>query len=123
MAGGLNRAPWIFELRDFWPESIKAVGAMQDSFVFRMLEKVEMFLYHEADRIVAVTNAFKDKLIARGVDGNKIGVVTNGVDLTHYKTMEKDKVLVDQLGLEGRFVAGYIGTHGMAHGLETPRCS
>lgn len=117
--GLLKRRPWVFELRDLWPESIKAVGAMKDSAAIRLLERIELFLYRKADRIVAVTHAFKDTLIRRGIDGTKIEVVTNGVDLDNFRPMPKDTALVGELGLEGCFVAGYIGTHGMAHGLET----
>lgn len=117
--GLLKRRPWVFELRDLWPESIKAVGAMQDSAAIRLLERIELFLYRKADRIVAVTHAFKDTLARRGIDSAKIEVVTNGVDLGNFRPMPKDPALVRELGLEGCFVAGYIGTHGMAHGLET----
>lgn len=117
--GLLKRRPWVFELRDLWPESIKAVGAMQDSAAIRLLERIELFLYRKADRIVAVTHAFKDTLMRRGIDGAKIEVVTNGVDLDNFRPIPKDVALVRELGLEGCFVAGYIGTHGMAHGLET----
>ncbi len=112
--------PFIFELRDIWPASITAVGAMKDSFAIRMLEKLEMFLYKRADSIISVTNAFKRELIARGVDGEKIDVVLNGVDLTKYQPVnQKDNELSDKYNLQGKFVAGYVGTHGMAHGLET----
>ncbi|GAB4342157.1 MAG: glycosyltransferase family 4 protein [Desulfobulbaceae bacterium] len=117
--GGLKRIPFVFELRDIWPESIKAVGAMGDSWIIRFLEKIEMFLYRKAAAIVSVTHSFKKTLIRRGVDGEKIRVVTNGVDLSRFQLMEKDTELVERFGLEGRFVAGYIGTHGMAHALET----
>jgi len=115
----VKRKPFVFELRDIWPESIKAVGAMKDSAVIRMLERLELYLYRKADRIVSVTNAFKSTLIDRGVDGGKISVVTNGVDLTRFHPRPKDPELTASLGLEGKFVAGYIGTHGMAHALET----
>lgn len=115
----MKRIPFVFELRDMWPESIKAVGAMKDSAATRILERVEMFLYRKAARIVTVTHAFKDTLIRRGIDGNKVDVVTNGVDLSHFAPRAKDAELVQQLGLQGMFVAGYIGTHGMAHALET----
>lgn len=114
----VRRKPFIFELRDIWPASITAVGAMKDSKAIRLLEKVEMFLYKRADAIVSVTHAFKQELIERGVDGSKIEVVLNGVDLSRYDPQEKDTELANQYGLEGKFVAGYIGTHGMAHGLE-----
>ena len=119
VVGGLKRVPWVFELRDIWPESIKAVGAMKDSFAIRFLERLELFLYRHATCIITVTHTFKKSLIQRGIDGNKIQVVTNGVDLNHFIPQEKDSDLVHQLGLHKRFVAGYIGTHGMAHGLET----
>lgn len=114
----LKRIPFVFELRDLWPESIKAVGAMRESWLLRRLERLEAFLYRKASYIVSVTHSFRRHLIERGVDGNKIGVVTNGVDLARFKPRQKDPELVARYGLEGKFVAGYIGTHGMAHGLE-----
>lgn len=111
--------PFVFELRDIWPASITAVGAMKDSFAIKMLEKLELFLYKRADSIISVTNAFKRELIERGVDGEKIDVVLNGVDLSTYQPAdEKDNELSNKYNLQGKFVAGYIGTHGMAHGLE-----
>lgn len=115
----MKRIPFVFELRDMWPESIKAVGAMGDSLAIRLLERIEMFLYRKADAIVSVTHSFKRKLIERGVAGDKINVVTNGVDLSRFAPMERDASLAQALGVEGCFVGGYIGTHGLAHGLET----
>lgn len=115
----MKRIPFVFELRDLWPESIKAVGAMKDSTAIRLLERVEMFLYRKASQIVSVTHSFKKTLIARGVNSDKIAVITNGVDMSRFKPMPKDAELVTQLGLEGKFVAGYVGTHGLAHHLET----
>lgn len=119
VVGVMHRIPFVFELRDIWPESIKAVGAMGDSWVIRFFEKVEMLLYRKASRIVTVTHSFKHKLIQRGIDADKIDVVTNGVDLVRFQPRPKDQELVRRYGLAGKFVAGYIGTHGMAHALET----
>lgn len=111
--------PFVFELRDIWPASITAVGAMKESIAIRLLEKLELFLYNRADAIISVTHSFKRELIQRGIDGNKISVVLNGVDLTRYhQVLSKDKDLIEKYELKGKFVAGYIGTHGMAHGLE-----
>lgn len=114
-----KRCPWIFELRDIWPESIKTVGAMRHSLAITFLEKLELFLYRKATRVVAVTSAFRLALGARGVDVSKVDVITNGVDLTRFSPLQKDHKLVAELNLKDKFVAGYIGTHGMAHGLET----
>lgn len=119
MTGLFKRVPWIFELRDIWPESIRAVGAMKSSRLLDALERVELFLYRKASAIVPVTNAFRDTLIRRGLDGSKIHVVTNGVDINSFSPRDKNTELVARYGLEGKFVAGYIGTHGMAHALDT----
>jgi len=118
----VSRLKWIqfvFELRDLWPESIKAVGAMKESAAIRALERLELFLYRKAARIVSVTHSFKRTLISRGVASEKIEVVTNGVDMSRFKPMPKDAELLRDLGLAGKFVAGYVGTHGLAHHLET----
>ena len=119
VVGLLKRVPWIFELRDIWPQSIKAVGSMGDGPLYRTLEHLELFLYKKANRIIALTQSFKKELITRGVDADKIDVVTNGVDLDLFKPRSKDEALLKKLGLENQFIAGYIGTIGMAHGLET----
>jgi glycosyltransferase involved in cell wall biosynthesis len=118
-AAALKRVPFVFELRDLWPESIKAVGAMRQSLAITLLEKLELFLYRRAALIVSVTAAFKATLQRRGIDGRKIEVVTNGVDMSRFSPRPKDAALLGELGWSGCFVAGYIGTHGMAHALET----
>lgn len=114
-----KRVPWVFELRDIWPESIRVVGAMQQHKVLDLLEMVELFLYRKASAIVSVTHAFRTSLIRRGVDGGKIHVVTNGVDLSRFFPREKDSELLIQYGLQNKFIVGYIGTHGLAHALGT----
>lgn len=109
--------PFVFELRDLWPASIVAVGAMRKTLTIRLLEKVELFLYRRAAAIVAVTQSFREDLVARGIRRDKIHVVINGVDLERYEPRPRDAALAREFGLEGKFVAGYMGTHGMAHAL------
>lgn len=115
----VKRVPWVFELRDIWPESIRVVGAMKQSKVLDLLEKVELFLYRKSSAIVSVTHAFRTSLMRRGVNGDKIHVVTNGVDISRYSPRDKDAELLWKYGLKDKFVAGYIGTHGLAHALDT----
>ena len=114
----IKRKPWIFELRDIWPESIKTVGAMKQGKLIDMLEKIELGLYKDCDKVIAVTDAFKTNLINRGIDENKIDVVTNGSNIELFYPREKDKKLLKELNLENKFIIGYIGTHGMAHSLD-----
>jgi glycosyltransferase involved in cell wall biosynthesis len=119
VVGLMHGKPFVFELRDLWPESIRAVGAVKDGPLLHMLEALELSLYRGAAAIVTVTHAFRDKLIGRGVAAEKIQVVTNGADLSRFSPRPRDAALAAQLGLTGKFVAGYVGTHGMAHALET----
>ena len=92
---------------------------MGRSLPIRILEKVEMFLYWRADKIISVTHSFKKELIERGVDGNKIDVVLNGVDLSKYEpASKKDESFAEQYDLTDKFVVGYVGTHGLAHSLD-----
>ncbi|PWK50882.1 glycosyltransferase family 4 protein [Pleionea mediterranea] len=115
----IRRKPFVFELRDIWPASITAVGAMDKTIVIRLLEKLEMFLYRRATRIISVTHSFKDELVRRGIDISKIDVVLNGVDLSLYSPVSaKDAELSREFNLENKFVVGYVGTHGLAHALD-----
>ncbi len=115
--GGVRRVPFVFELGDLWPRSITAVGAMKDSIVIRWLERLELFLYRRAAAVVALTHAFKADLVRRGISADKIAVVINGVDLPRYAPRPRDEELAAEWGLNDCFVIGYVGTHGMAHGL------
>ncbi|MCP5081995.1 MAG: glycosyltransferase family 4 protein [Alphaproteobacteria bacterium] len=118
-SAALKRIPFVFEVRDLWPDSIRAVGAVGSEPILNALEKLELFLYRRAAAVVTVTHAFKKNITQRGIEGDRISVVTNGVDASRFSWRDKDPDLVQALGLEGKFVAGYVGTHGMAHGLET----
>ncbi|MGJ0302828.1 glycosyltransferase family 4 protein [Aliarcobacter cryaerophilus] len=114
----IRRKPWIFELRDLWPESIKTVGAMKQGRIIKILEIIELALYKNCNKVVAVTNAFKANLINRGIDKNKIEVITNGSNIELFKARKKNEELVKYFNLENKFIIGYIGTHGMAHSLD-----
>ncbi len=115
----VRRKPFILEVSDLWPASIIAVGAMRDGFVIKLLEKLEIFLYQHAQKIVTLTAAFKVNLIARKIPAKKIEVVLNGVDLRKYSPRPRNALLAAQYQFHStHFIAGYIGTFGMAHGLE-----
>lgn len=115
----LKRAPWVLEIRDLWPESIVAVGALRRGFVVRVLEAVERFAYRRADHIVSVTTSFLTHFESLRVARDKVSVVTNGADLELFAGPVRDTALASELGLAGKFVAAYVGTHGMAHALST----
>jgi glycosyltransferase involved in cell wall biosynthesis len=114
-----KRRPWVLEIRDIWPESIVTVGAMKKGLVTRLLEELESFAYRRADRIVAVTQSFVPHIAERCGEAGKIYVIKNGVDLNLFQRDPAASSVKGAWGFEGRFVAAYVGTHGMAHGLDT----
>lgn len=118
LVGICRRRPFVLELGDIWPASIVAVGAMGQSFLIRTLERLELFLYRRSAAIVALTPRFKENLVGRSIDGDKISIVINGVDTDRFQKIPRDTALADLWGLKDQFVIGYIGTHGMAHGLS-----
>lgn len=118
-----RQIPFVFEVRDLWPESLAAVGVGdENSVLHRSLSAIANFLYRRADHIVVVTSAFKDFLIQnRRVPAEKISVVENGVETDSFSpsTAAARSALRQELSVENKFVVCYVGTMGMAHGLET----
>lgn len=114
-----KRKPWVMEIRDLWPESITAVGAAKRNFTIQFFEWLEKRMYKSASKIVVVTDSFARILIEKHqLDAEKIKVVKNGANLELYKPQAKNQKLICDLGLDNKFIIGYIGTHGMAHGLD-----
>ena len=113
-----KRKPWIMEVRDLWPESIKAVGAMQENKILKVLDRLVLHLYRKANKIVVVTDGFKDRMMDCGIEADKVHIIKNGVHLHKYQARPKHDQLLRKLQLEDKFVIGYIGTHGMAHKLD-----
>ena len=112
-----RRSPFVFEVRDLWPESLAAVGAGgEGSALHRALGAIAGFLYRHSAHIAVVTPAFKDHLIRHWrVPAEKISIVENGVETDLFRPCPSLAVE----GARGRFVVCYIGTMGMAHGLDT----
>lgn len=115
-----KRKPWVMEVRDLWPESIRAVNAMNISNrLWNKLEKIELFLYRKASQIIVVTDSFKDNIAGRGIDLDKIHIVKNGVIFDAFNVRQDNEDLIKKYPqLRDKFIIGYLGTHGMAHKLD-----
>jgi glycosyltransferase involved in cell wall biosynthesis len=117
----VKRVPFVFEVRDLWPESLAAVGVGEgNSLLIRVLGRIAGFLYRRASCIVVVTAAFKTFLMANwNVPAEKIFVVENGVETEMFSPQPDRDAKRQELGAEGKFLVCYTGTMGLAHGLET----
>ncbi|MBR4653623.1 MAG: glycosyltransferase family 4 protein [Kiritimatiellae bacterium] len=114
----LRRIPLVMEIRDIWPESMAAVGARVPSPAIWALEGIERSLYRVCDRIVTVGEGYRDRLVEKGVPADRISIVMNGTDPSLFFPRPKDEDLLSRHGLSGKFVVSYVGTVGMACGLE-----
>jgi glycosyltransferase involved in cell wall biosynthesis len=114
----LRRVPFILEIRDIWPESIVAVGAIRKSPAIRILEWMEHLMYAAAERVVTVGDGYRKRLLERGVPDAKISVVMNGVDRELFRARECPASFRRTWQIENKFVCSYIGTIGMACGLD-----
>jgi glycosyltransferase involved in cell wall biosynthesis len=111
--------PFVFEVRDLWPDSIAELGMLREGLVLRQLRRLEMLLYRQASRVIGVAHSTRLELQRRGVDPEKIIIIPNGADSEVFRDLEKYNGIRESLSLGRKFVVSYIGTHGLAHGLET----
>ncbi|MBI1338481.1 MAG: glycosyltransferase [Phycisphaera sp.] len=114
----LRRLRFVLEIRDIWPESIVTVGAMRKGRLIRFLEWLELKMYAAADHVVTVGDGYRKVLIGKGVAEQDITVISNGVDRELFSEVPADVSLIEKHNLQGKFVCSYIGTIGMACGLE-----
>ena len=113
-----KRTPWIMEVRDLWPEEIKTAGVMKDNFIIKYFEWQEIRCYRSAKKIVVVTDSYKKYISGRGIPEDKIEVVKNGVNRDLFSPMGKDQEIIENLGLQGKQIIGYIGTMGLNQQLD-----
>ena len=114
----LRRVPMVLDVRDLWPAAIVAVGAITNRHIVHVLERMELAMYAGADHIVTVGKGYREQLLARGVRPERLSIVPNGVDAERLRPRPRSAVFARRLGLEGKFVCSYVGTIGLASGLE-----
>ena len=119
LMSAIRRVPFIFEVRDLWPGIFVELGILKNKALISVLEAMELFLYRRAKKVVVVTEGFKENLIQRKIEKEKIEVITNGVNLSFFA---ENKIFESLDGLpfdENKFKILYIGAHGISHGLDT----
>jgi colanic acid biosynthesis glycosyl transferase WcaI len=114
----IRRIPYLFDIRDIWPEVMIEAGALgENSFTARLLSRAAAFSYRGANHLSVVTESKKNKLTQKGISPDKISVVTNGVDLDLIDVDTVDKR--QEMGLTSKFVTVYAGLIGAAQGVST----
>ena len=115
----VKRAPFVFEVRDVWPQSAIELGVLRNRFLVRALEAIELYLYRQAALIVPVAESTRAYLLDKGIAPDRIKVVPNGIDAQVLNAADlAPEQLRARLGLQDKFLVSYIGTHGMSHALD-----
>jgi glycosyltransferase involved in cell wall biosynthesis len=117
IGAALKRVPYVFEVRDLWPEDLVAAGRLKEGPQLRFWEWLERFSYARAKKIVLVSKGFHDRLIERGFSPERLETLLLGGDSALFEALTPDRDFLDERGLGGKFVAIYTGAHGDANGL------
>jgi glycosyltransferase involved in cell wall biosynthesis len=115
----LTGARYIVNVSDLWLEVARDIGFVRSPLIFAAVEHLEMFIYRHAARVNAVTETIRALLVERkGVPRQKVLWLPNGVNLERFREVAADQRWRDQLGLNGRTVFIYAGSHQPSHGLD-----
>jgi len=112
----LKRVPFLFEVRDLWPQFAIAVGVLKNPVLIRLTEWLERFLYRGADRVMVNSPGFLEHVRSRGA--NRVELIPNGADPSMFDPDEAGTEFRQVHHLEDKFVALYAGAHGMSNDLD-----
>ncbi|NEV92724.1 glycosyltransferase family 4 protein [Psychroflexus sp. YR1-1] len=117
----LKLKPFVFEIRDLWPESAIDTGVLTNKWIIKFAYWFEAFIYKRAEKINVLTPAFRKKLIEeKNIDTDKIAFIPNAADFSLAESLLSDfdaPAFKTNTGLEDKFIITYVGAHGVANHL------
>lgn len=118
----IKNVPFVFEVRDLWPESAIDTGVLKNKLIIKVAFAVEKFLYRKAALINVLTPAFYNTLKEhKGINEEKLIMIPNAADFSLseevVKSFDRDSFR-KKYGLEDKFVITYVGAHGVANHLD-----
>ncbi len=112
------RVPFVFEVRDLWPQALVNVGALSNPVAVWWLDRMARHIYRRAHHIVALSPGMKEGIVATGIAADKVTVIPNASDLDLFHPDLDGSAARRRLGLGDRFAAVYFGAMGLANGLD-----
>lgn len=113
-----KHAKFIFNVSDLWPESAVKLGVLNNKLFIKLSTWLEEFCYRKATAVTGQTKGIVDNIVQRGINSNKVHLITNGVDTEFFKPENRDETFRKEIGIENKFSLCYAGIHGIAQGLE-----
>lgn len=112
----LRKKPFVFEVRDLWPELPKAMGVIRNPIILSALSFLEWASYRSAHKLIGLSSGIVDGIAHRGVPKDMIALIPNGCDLDIFSgaisPWRPSEVKSED------FMAVFAGTHGIANGLD-----
>ncbi|MBN1362667.1 MAG: glycosyltransferase family 4 protein [Sedimentisphaerales bacterium] len=110
--------PFVFEVRDLWPQALVNVGALKNPLAIRWLDRMARRIYRQADHVVALSPGMQEGIVRTGVAPKKVTVIPNASDLDLFRPELDGSAARQRLGLGSRLAAVYFGAMGLANGLD-----
>jgi len=114
----IRRLPFVYEIQDMWPETLLATGMISNQMILGLIGIFCKFVYRWASAITVISPGFKQNLICKGVEGEKISVLYNWAYEGDFILPERNNDFARMIGLDGFFNVMYAGNLGPAQGLE-----
>jgi colanic acid biosynthesis glycosyl transferase WcaI len=118
LLGRLHRAPYIYNVQEIYPDIAIRLGAVRNQWIIDLLYRLERFVYRHASAVTVIAPQMRERLLEKGVPGDKVYVIPNFVDVSDLVPMPKDNDFSQKYGLRDKFVVSYAGNMGPAQGLE-----
>lgn len=118
LVAALRRKPFLLEIRDLWPEFAIDMGVLKNPFLISLSRWLERFLYNRADHLLVNSPAYRDYLLAKGIDADIISFIANGVDANQYEVTATG-LYRQKYGLQDKYLLVYAGALGLANDIAT----
>ena len=110
--------PWIFDIRDIWPDIAVEAGEFKaTALIVRIGRTITRLIYNTADHLTPVTISKCEKIIGQGIEGYKITMISNGIDMNFINSRDSINWR-EELGLDNKYIFIYAGLIGIAQGLD-----
>lgn len=114
----LRGVPFVYDIQDLWPDTLTATGMLNNCTALQIVDKICLFTYRRAKRLVVLSPGFKERLVERGVPADKVDVIYNWCDEENMNRNNDHEGLAEKLGFAGKFNIVFAGTMGKAQALD-----
>ncbi|MCI3936491.1 glycosyltransferase family 4 protein [Chryseobacterium aahli] len=115
----LKKKPFVFEVRDLWPEVPIQMGAIKNKWMIKATRSLEKLIYKNASHVIALSPGMQDGVL-QYLPIDKTSMIPNMAKMDEFWPREKNNLLMEKLGLQkDSFKVVHFGSLGLANGAHT----